>query len=294
MAGSQSFFELFLLFSIFDLNLGKYAEVILGDPFTFPQDECKTESRLVKTLGQDITRSVAVGRNSTWTPDDYYRDRVNQDSSVTFSRTVFTDTGTYELTCDDDDKFTVIQLKIVPLYEPWVKEGEEVKLMCNYDCPGKDVKSVKWTKDGKLVLEHNFTSDENKYGTRSKEGKVSVSPNGFKEGDLSLTMRGAQEEDAGDYICSVHTGEGQNGKDESVTAVRVTVINRSVDHTTDSTEQPLNPDAPKEKQMETWLVVLITAALMLLVLAPVFTLFGWWLKSRRSSVSSLPGYQDVP
>lgn len=195
------------------------SNVILGDEFTFLKSACRSAGgKLVKRTGQDSTREVAVLSGGVWKPADYYRDRVGQNSrTVHFNRTVFTDTGAYELTCGSREE--VIQLEVVVPYEPSVEEEGTATLKCYSD--GTDVKYVRWTKHEQIVFERNFSSGVNKYGT-GYEGKMSLSSDGYEEGNMSLILKRAQMKDGGDYFCFVHTAD-EVRHDASVAAVRLTV-----------------------------------------------------------------------
>ncbi|KAK2900035.1 uncharacterized protein [Channa argus] len=267
----------FILLCVIDLCFGQC--VILGDTFTFPEfGDCKTrDARVIRRVGQDNTHLVAVRKHDVWTPDGHYEDRVNQSSSLRLDNTVYRDTGVYEFICDSSGDFNIIQMSVVVPHETVVREGDAVKLKCYYDTT--HVEAVRWLKNGKLVFQRNFSSGKVNYG-EGYERKVSVSPGGYKEGNLMLTLERAQMDDEGDYICSVSTvGEKTSS---CVSAGRLKVKMRDPDQVPNTPVQPgCKQNVTEGTSMGTMTSILITAA----ITAPTFTLFGLLLKSRCCNIA---------
>lgn len=242
MARSLPYFTFILYLFICKLDFGQCVEVILGDPFTFPEiGNCTGEVTLIHQIGPHSSLQVAGRMQGVWKPRDGYKDRINETPFIHFIRTVYNDAGVYEFICANSNKQSpqIIQLDIVRAEKPSVKEGDAVKLECYYHTVVKRVESVWWTKHGEFVFERHFSSGGDKYGP-GHERKVSMSPEGYEEGDLSLLLQRAQMEDEGVYRCYVHTAdEGGRRNEASVAAVRLTV-NKGASDQTNATTQPVS------------------------------------------------------
>ncbi|KAK2862841.1 hypothetical protein Q5P01_002374 [Channa striata] len=256
--------------------------VILGDAFTFPEiGDCRTDGdRVVRQVGQGNTHLVAVRQDNLWTPHGQYGDRVHPSSSLRLERTVYTDTGVYEFICAGSGRFLIIQLSVVVAHDTAVREGDAVRLKCYHDTTR--VEAVRWLRHGELVFERNVSSGKSSYA-EGREGRGSLSAGGFKEGNLQLTWERAEPDDQGDYLCYIYTVGDKTGS--CVSAERLKVSERQ------SPPVPYTPAQPACRQnvtegtsMGPLASVLITAA----VTVPVFTLFGWFLKSRCPDTSREP------
>ncbi|KAI3375638.1 hypothetical protein L3Q82_003955 [Scortum barcoo] len=78
------------------------SQVILGDPVTFPDPEkcAPDEPAELHRIGASMSRPVAARIEGVWRPDPDYEGRVSEEPPrFTFSRSVYTDTGLYQLTC---------------------------------------------------------------------------------------------------------------------------------------------------------------------------------------------------
>ncbi|XP_029023933.1 uncharacterized protein LOC114866322 isoform X2 [Betta splendens] len=254
--------------SLFFLSLVRGSEVIVGDAFTF-QDTSHCKAAEGELIHRDRNQRVAFHTEGVWKPDDYYKDRVHSNSSVSFARTVFTDSGTYELICDHSQaKFIVIQLKVVAPHYASVSEGDAVKLQCFYDTKASAVESVGWMKHGELVFERNFSSSGVRRGA-GHEGRVSMSREASGDGDLSVDVAAAHAEDAGDYFCYVRTKE--RGENEFVGAVRLTVNGKTLNKT-----KPTQI-CPEDKSLGSGTIIGLIFGF--LTVAILFTLLGWCLTS---------------
>ncbi len=220
---------LFLSYSV-NSDFVECVQVILGDPVTFlATGNCTPdEPAELNRVGQHGTQLVAAREQGVWKPVQEYKERVSENSSFAFSRTVYTDTGLYLLDCGRFEER--IQLDVLVGVEASVTEGEPVRLQCYYITTGKHLDSIRWQKNGETVLEQNLSSGGTKYGAGFK-GRVSLSPDGHKQGDWSLVLDPAQLEDEGDYFCSVHKKGAREGWGDPA-AVRVKVIERKPDQTT--------------------------------------------------------------
>lgn len=92
-------------------------------------------------------------------------------------------------------------------------EGQSVTLPC-YGDTRRDIKDVKWKKDGQKVLLYTHAS-RSVSPDEAPGSRVMMSVEGFLLGDLSLKITSAQLSDAGLYRCLLHD-ESQDGEPASV------------------------------------------------------------------------------
>ncbi|KAI3359235.1 hypothetical protein L3Q82_002753 [Scortum barcoo] len=147
--------------------------VILGDPVTFPDPEkcAPDEPAELHRIGGSGSRRVAARIEGVWRPDPDYEGRVSEESPrFTFSRSVYTDTGLYQLTCGGLS--AEIHLNVLFGFDASVSEGGAVRLDCHYSTSGSHVDSVRWEKDGKVVLERSLSSGK----TEGSEPRASFPP----------------------------------------------------------------------------------------------------------------------
>ncbi|XP_030286067.1 uncharacterized protein LOC115589365 [Sparus aurata] len=152
--------------------------------------------QLVRVRRTDTSsRSVANRVGGVWKPAEDYKDRIHHvsASSVNLTRVNFNDDAFYEFTCKSD-LITIIQLTVVFPYDVRVSEGETARIPCYSSTEGLQGGSARWERDGELVLGQNRSSGQPK-------GRLSVSPDWVQTGDLSLTVKDAQLEDGGNYVC---------------------------------------------------------------------------------------------
>uniref|UniRef100_A0A667ZHX9 Ig-like domain-containing protein n=1 Tax=Myripristis murdjan TaxID=586833 RepID=A0A667ZHX9_9TELE len=141
--------------------------------------------------------------------------------------------------------------------EKSVLEGEDTLLKCHSMTETAATEPVRWEKDGRLVHQEDFASRNTTSSSADFQGRVSVSAGGYRDGDLSLVLRGARKTDQGVYRCF------HGGKKGNPAAVNLTV----------------HPGG-------TWTVpgyYIIIAALLCAVSVPLGALAGWFLKSRRNA-----------
>lgn len=205
-----------------------HVRVILGDPFTLPEN-CQTneEGDLYRPYLYGTPEvKVAAHEQGVWTPTEVYKERIGKNSSVVFNHAVYTDTGVYELRCGA--RRVDVQVKVVMSSERCVSEGEAVSLPCYFSTTGKARWSVRWEKNGEDVLKRNSWED-----TGAAEGRLSLSADWVTHGNFSLTLKQAQKDDQGDYFCYI--------QDEVVIAVRLTVTSQRSPAQSNSTRPPFVP-----------------------------------------------------
>lgn len=205
-----------------------HVRVILGDPFTLPEN-CQTneEGDLYRPYLYGTPEvKVAAHKQDAWTPTEVYKERIGKNSSVVFNHAVYTDTGVYELRCGA--RRVDVQIKVVMSSERCVSEGEAVSLPCYFSTTGKARWSVRWEKNGEDVFKRNSWED-----TGAAEGRLSLSEYWVTHGNFSLTLKQAQKDDQGDYFCYI--------QDEVVIAVRLTVTSQRSPDQSNSTRPPFVP-----------------------------------------------------
>ncbi|KAI3375615.1 hypothetical protein L3Q82_003927 [Scortum barcoo] len=216
---------LLALLALLSLGSGSAFQVILGDPVTFPDPEkcALDEPAELHRIGASGIRPVAARIEGVWRPDPDYEGRVSEESPrFTFSRSVYTDTGLYQLTCGGLS--AEIHLNVLFGFDASVSEGGPVRLDCHYSTSGSHVDSVRWEKDGKVVLERSLSSGK----TEGSEPRASFPPGGDRDGDWSLLLDAARLQDEGDYFCSVRYKGAREAWGEPA-AVRLKVHKRDPD-----------------------------------------------------------------
>lgn len=207
---------------------------IVGDPVQFPVNcPINWTAELYREDGTGNPPLVAARRDGVCTSGDGFTDRLDLKSCFSFTRSLYTDTGLYEIRCGGRREH--IQLDVVVASELSVSEGEQVTLRCYYKTAGGQVEALRWDKNGVMVLEVDLSTGEITNGT-GFEGKR-LSPAGATEGDFSLTWDQAQVQDEGDYFCSVRSKGVRMGWGDPA-AARLKVIKKHLDPTTP--RPPLN------------------------------------------------------
>ncbi|KAK2900037.1 hypothetical protein Q8A73_013166 [Channa argus] len=256
--------------------LGDFVTAKLGESVKLSASRsCTGDEKftLIKRLKDDSPLTVALRVDGVWEPGLNYTSRISHHSvfGVVLSRLNINDNGLYEFTCGGEI-VTLIQLEIFRATPVSVSEGGTVELPCYYYTAGELVKSVRWERNGSLVIEMDRASREIRYGT-GFEGKGSVSANWYLEGNLSLTLKRAQLEDTGDYLCYIQQDEDAKRRRGHPAAATLTVSKRHPD--------PDHPKDEEKKGMESWSIVAITVFLTLVIVGPSAFVLGWWLKSCR-------------
>ncbi|XP_042256616.1 uncharacterized protein LOC121889001 [Thunnus maccoyii] len=263
--------------------LGEHHNATLGDPFTFSvSDYCMDSKKftLTRRLKDDSEKAVGHFANDVWVPGEDYKDRVKHisNTSVVLTDITLNDDGMFEFTCGG--RFVPVQLDVVVPCDVLGTEGETVKLPYYFTTFGEhDVEIIRWEKNNELVLELNLFSRKVTYGT-GFGGRVSVSPDWFLRGDLSLKLERAQLEDKGVFF--IHKKDKKRGKMGNPAAVRLKFKEKNsgqIAFTPLTASPPQN--CTEEKAMGTWTTVLITAVVTTVIVVLLAGLFRW-LKSRKT------------
>ncbi|XP_030287655.1 uncharacterized protein LOC115590438 isoform X2 [Sparus aurata] len=218
-----------------------------------------------------VPRTVATLVGGVWKPAEDYKHRIHHvsASSVKLSGLNFNDDAFYEFTCNHD-LIKTIQLTVIFPYDVRVSEGETARIPCYSSTEGLQGGSARWERDGELVLVQNRSSGQ-------PEGRLSVSPDWVQTGDLSLTVKDAQLEDGGNYVCYTVDGNGKKTRG-SPAAVKVTV-QRSRPA---PTETPLQPTpGPDGEQTGPGLIVSIIFNVLLSAAAVTFCAL-WRVSVRKA------------
>ncbi|XP_030287653.1 uncharacterized protein LOC115590437 [Sparus aurata] len=217
MAGSPllSVFTLFVLFFVEHIS-GEVVNLADSVQLTVNGSCAGGDMQLVRVRRTDTSSRLVANRvGGVWKPAEDYKDRIYHvsASSVNLTGVNFNDDAFYEFTCSYD-LIKTIQLTVIFPYNVSVSEGETARIPCYF--PSEGIQGVQWEKDGELVLGQNRSSGQ-------PEGRLSVSPDWVQTGDLSLTVKDAQLEDGGNYVCYTVDGNGEKTRGGSPAAVKVTV-----------------------------------------------------------------------
>ncbi|XP_030609948.1 uncharacterized protein LOC115797501 [Archocentrus centrarchus] len=238
-----------------------YVKVILGDPFTLPEN-CKSDEEGTLRQEQPQSRQVAAHRLGVWIPEESFKDRINQSSSVVFNRAVYTDSGVYVLACGG--RVVHIQVEVVVSSDASAKEGEAVSLPCYFSTTAGTCWSVSWAKDGEVVLHWHSCDVKSNWAA---DDRLSLSADWLSHGDLSLNLQQTRKNDEANYFCFIQK-EGREKQKGNPAAVKLKVHERSPDQITLTPPPP--PASPAQKTREavglgTPAAVSITAVVCLII-----------------------------
>lgn len=94
--------------------------------------------------------------------------------SLILKRADFNDHGYYPFTCNYKQRGELEELHVFLPYKVVALRGEDATLPCHSVTVGQAVKSVRWRRDGELVLELNPRSKQITYGDGYDESRVSI------------------------------------------------------------------------------------------------------------------------
>uniref|UniRef100_A0A3P9CX87 Ig-like domain-containing protein n=1 Tax=Maylandia zebra TaxID=106582 RepID=A0A3P9CX87_9CICH len=93
------------------------------------------------------------------------------------------------------------QLQVFIPSDVFVHEGEDAILPCRSITAGQWVKSVRWRRDGEVVLD--VRSGKTTYGNGFDESRVSIPSDWDQRANLSLIIKRAEARDGGVYYCDI-------------------------------------------------------------------------------------------
>ncbi|XP_047241480.1 uncharacterized protein si:dkey-22i16.9 isoform X1 [Girardinichthys multiradiatus] len=217
------------------------------------QVKCHQEAAtLVRLLRDSRTVPVAAASvNGVLKPVGEYHSRLDINSSGVFLKDVnYNDNGHYEFLCSDTTK-RIIRLEVLVISDISASKGNTVKLPCFSVTLGEPVESVQWETKGKPVIRVKRSNQMVKYGERFKD-RVSLSPDWYVLGDLSLILERAQLEDQGDYFCYVLKGSQERG---DPAAGRLKVHQMHIE--TSTTPSQNTKDSCSERRGPWWLFAIV-------------------------------------
>uniref|UniRef100_A0A669EDW1 Ig-like domain-containing protein n=1 Tax=Oreochromis niloticus TaxID=8128 RepID=A0A669EDW1_ORENI len=188
---------------------GKLIQTAAGDDVRFAlTEECKTGKGTLHHQLMDGTDQLVASLDGVWKPGPGYINRVAHSSdSLILKRADFNDHGYYAFTCNYKQRGELDELHVFLPYKVVAPRDEGAILPCRSVTVGQAVKSVRWRRDGELVLELNPPSKQITYGDGYDESRVSIPSDWNQRGDLSLTVKRAQLRDEGVYYCDVEKTE---------------------------------------------------------------------------------------
>ncbi|XP_027894892.1 uncharacterized protein LOC114157919 [Xiphophorus couchianus] len=240
-------------------------KAIVGDQLKVNGNCEPDESVRLQRVTLDGPRDVATDQGGQWQVSrEEDRGRIKRDSSyIVFSPTLYTDEGTYEVTCSKSGTKT-IQVKVFSASKVSVTRGDTVTLPCYGRTKEGTGLTGRWEKNGEPLCVKNSIS-EGCSGTPAD--RLTVSADWITNGDLSLTIEGAQPEDGGDYFCYIQ--DGKQSKSENPAAYRLTVTEKMTHQMiNNSTAAPRNQTQSCAELTQPWQIStgVLTAILLLVAL----------------------------
>ncbi|GLD64632.1 uncharacterized protein AKAME5_001616800 [Lates japonicus] len=262
--------------------------VPLGGSANFSTDKTCSAGEslaLIRLLKDDSYRDVAKLLNGDWMPEEKYRHRIENHSAthVVLTDVNFGDDGLYEFTCAGS-RVDGIRLQVFVCPQVPVPAGGTVELSAHFRDIAKPIRSVRWERDGELVLELDWSTGKIRYGARF-QGRASLSPDWKSNGDLTLSLKRVRLEDAGIYICKVLFEDHDERGDPA--ALNLTVTEPS------PSPNPTAPPPESDQGLPLWAFICITGAATSVIVGPSAFYLGW-LKCCRSRFSRGPRGGEAP
>lgn len=157
--------------------------------------------------GMMPARSWSPPWKTSGNPDHKHSHRVNHRGlSLILDNADLNDEGLYEFTCNGKD-LEAIKLEVFVPSEVDVTEGEDATLPCRSATAGQSVKSARWRKNGNAVLQLDAKTGGIAYGEDVDTSRVWIPSEWDRQADLSLTIKGVQQQDEGVYYCDIDKPE---------------------------------------------------------------------------------------
>ncbi|XP_025760672.1 uncharacterized protein LOC112845464 [Oreochromis niloticus] len=265
---------------------GKLIQAPLGDGVEFLlSEECLKGRGRLNLRRNDASTQLIASLENVWKPGPQHPHRVNQSGlSLILENADLNDEGLYEFTCNGKD-LEAIKLEVFVPSEVAVSEGEDATLPCRSVTAGQSVKSARWRRNGKVVLQLDAKTGGITYGEDVDTSRVSIPSEWDRQADLSLTIKRVQQQDEGVYYCDIDKAE----KHRSAVRLRV---HPQVPTAAGSTPLPTTTPTPSESSDRTWITVitvLVTAAVTSGIVGPLTFLLG--RKQRRETRDEETGAQ---
>ncbi|XP_065098207.1 uncharacterized protein [Paramisgurnus dabryanus] len=149
-----------------------------------------------------IQTTIAGCHNHRCSVEESFKDRfkfIKENSSLLLISAKYNDQGTYRCTCDGIKND--VKLEVLVPVNVSAKELANITLPC-YAGTLINVNDVTWLHNNSTVL-HYYKNGSMSFG-KGYEGRVSLTRDGFRYGDLSLTLTEVNNTDAGLYRCFLH------------------------------------------------------------------------------------------
>lgn len=195
---------LFLCSEVF----GKLIQAPYGDDVEFLlSEECLKGRGTLNLRRNDASTELIASLENVWKPGPQHSHRVNHRGlSLILDNADLNDEGLYEFTCNGKD-LEAIKLEVFVPSEVDVTEGEDATLPCRSATAGQSVKSARWRTNGNAVLQLDAKTGGITYGEDVDTSRVSISSEWDRQADLSLTIKGVQQQDEGVYYCDLDKPE---------------------------------------------------------------------------------------
>ncbi|XP_039463740.1 uncharacterized protein LOC120437089 [Oreochromis aureus] len=255
---------------------GKLIQTAAGDDVRFAlTEECKTGKGTLHHQLMDGTDQLVASLDGVWKPGPGYINRVVYSSDSLILKTAdFNDHGYYAFTCNYKQRGELEELHVFLPNKVVAPQDERAILPCRSVTAGQAVKSVRWRRDGELVLELNPPSKQITYGDGYDESRVSIPSDWYQRGDLSLTVKRAQLRDDGVYYCDVEKTE----KHRSAVHLHVSTPSPPPG----STSQPTTTPTPSECSDWSWRTFSLMAVIFVIV--DLLVWLCWFLRNRKFNV----------
>uniref|UniRef100_A0A669AWV6 Ig-like domain-containing protein n=1 Tax=Oreochromis niloticus TaxID=8128 RepID=A0A669AWV6_ORENI len=115
--------------------------------------------------------------------------------------------GLAHILCGYFSIFPSFCLEVFAPSEVAVSEGEDATLPCRSVTAGQSVKSARWRRNGKVVLQLDAKTGGITYGEDVDRSRVSIPSEWDRQADLSLTIKRVQQQDEGVYYCDIDKWE---------------------------------------------------------------------------------------
>lgn len=149
-----------------------------------------------------IQTTIAGCHNHRCSVEESFKDRfkfIKENFSLLLISAKYNDQGTYRCTCGNNENY--VKLEVIVPVNVSAEEFANITLPC-YAGTLTNVNDVTWLHN-KIKVLHYFKNGSMSFG-KGYEGRVSLTRDGFRYGDLSLTFTKVQKRDAGLYRCFVN------------------------------------------------------------------------------------------